>query len=125
MKDWKDDMRFSAFDGIRKIQEQFQASTNPLLIQQYRIADITGNLGLLQVNEQITRSLSSVNMMSEIAKSLRQQTSITLPSFSSIDAIAKSIGRQTQFAIPQNTLDAITSINRHHEQLFWQSESHN
>ena len=118
MKDWKDSMGINAFDSIRKMQEQFQTSLNPFLKQQQMIADITRNSGLLKVQEQMTRSFSGINMMSEIAKSMKQHSVITQPHFSAIDAITKSISWQTKFAIPQNTLDAITSINRQHEKLF-------
>ena len=117
MNDWKNSMGLGAFDNIIKMQEQIQTSINPLLKQQQMMADIVKGSGLLKAQEQITRSFSGINMMSEIAKSLKQHT-MPQPTFSAIEAISKSMSWQTKFAIPQTTLDAITSINRQHEQLF-------
>jgi hypothetical protein len=118
MNDWRNSMGLGAFDNIRKMQEQFQASINPLLKQQQMMADIVRGSGLLKAQEQITRSFSGINMMSEISKSLKQHTMFAQPTFSAIDAISKSMSWQSKFAIPQTTLDAISSINRQHEQLF-------
>lgn len=73
---------------------------------------------MLKAQKQIPQSFSGLNMMSEIAKNFKQQAMITQPTFSAIDVISKSMSWQNKFAIPQTTLDAITSINRQHEQLF-------
>ena len=110
-------MGLGAFDNIRKMQEQIQTSINPLLKQHQMIDDIVRGSGLLKVQEQITRSFSGINMMSEISKSLKQHTKFAQPTFPAIDAIT-SMNWQSKFAIPQTTLDAITSIDRQHEQLF-------
>jgi hypothetical protein len=118
MNDWRNSMGLGAFDNIRKMQEQIQASINPLLKQQQTMADIVKGSGLLKVQEQIAKSFSGINMMSEISKSLKQHTMFTQQTSSAIDAISKSMSLQRKFAIPQTTLDAISSINRQHEQLF-------
>jgi hypothetical protein len=71
-----------------------------------------------KAQESITKSLSGVNMMAEIAKSKQHQKMFSNPTLSAIDAMSKSMSIQSKFAIPQTTLDAITSINRQHAQLF-------
>lgn len=73
---------------------------------------------MLKAQESITKNLSGVNMMAEIAKSMPYQRMFANPNLSAIEAMSKSINLQSKFAIPQTTLDAITSINRQHEQLF-------
>lgn len=73
---------------------------------------------MLKAQESITKSLSGVNMMTEIAKSMQHQKMFASPTMSAIEAMSKSISLQTKFAIPQSTLDALASINRQHEQLF-------
>lgn len=73
---------------------------------------------MFKVQERITKSFSGLSMMMEIAKSMKQQTMFAQPSLSAIDAMTKSMNWHSKFAIPQTTLDAITSINRQHEQLF-------
>ncbi|MTI19786.1 hypothetical protein E1176_02005 [Fulvivirga sp. RKSG066] len=118
MNDWRNTMGLGAFDNIRRMQEQIQASMNPLLKQQQMMADIVKSSGLLKAQEQIARSFSGVNMMTNIAKSLKQQAMITQSTFSAIDAFSHTMSWQAKFAIPQTTIDAITSINRQHEQIF-------
>lgn len=56
-------------------------------------------------------------MRAGIARSLQPITMFANPTLSAIEAISKSISFQSKFAIPQTTVDAITSINRQHEQL--------
>lgn len=74
---------------------------------------------MLKAQESIAKSLSGVNMIAEIAKSMQHQKKLFAnPTLSAIEAMSKSITLQSKFAIPQTTLDAITSINRQHEQLF-------
>ena len=73
---------------------------------------------MLKAQESITKSLSGVNMMAEIAKSMQHQRMFANPTLSAIEAMSKLISLQSKFAIPQTTIDAITSINRQHEQLF-------
>ncbi len=73
---------------------------------------------ILKAQESIAKSLSGVNMMAEIAKSMQHQKMFANPTLSAIEAMSKSISLQSKFAIPQRTIDAITSISRQHEQLF-------
>jgi len=73
---------------------------------------------MLKSQESITKSLSGVNMMAEIAKSMQHQKMFASPTMSAIEAMSQSISFQSKFAIPQTAIDAITSINRQHEQLF-------
>lgn len=73
---------------------------------------------MLKTKDSITNSYSGISMMAENAKSMHHQKMFTNPTMSAIEAMTKSIGVQSRFAIPQTTLDAITSINRQHEQLF-------
>ncbi|MEC4050080.1 hypothetical protein OX284_011615 [Flavobacterium sp. SUN046] len=74
---------------------------------------------MFKTQERITKSLSGINMATELAKSMQQHHRIfENPTLSAIEAMTKSLSLQTKFAIPQSTLDAITSINRQHEQLF-------
>lgn len=73
---------------------------------------------MLKAQESITNSLSGVNMMAEIAKSMQHQKMFANPTMSAIEAMSKSISIQSKFAIPQTAIDAITSINSQHEQLF-------
>lgn len=58
-------------------------------------------------------------MATELAKSMQQHHRMfENPTLSAIQAMTKGLNLQAKFAIPQTTLDAITSINRQHEQLF-------
>lgn len=68
----------------------------------------------MQQQERLTKNMGSVGMLAELAKSMQQQQMALNPTLSTIDALTKSM----RFAIPQTTLDAITSINRQHDQLF-------
>ena len=67
----------------------------------------------IQQQEQFRKNLGSEGMLTNLTKSMQQQLALN-PSLSIIDTFTKSM----QFAIPQSTLDAITSINRQHDQLF-------
>jgi hypothetical protein len=73
---------------------------------------------MLKAQESITKSLSGVNMMAAIAKSMQHQKMFANPTLSAIEAMSKSISLQSKFTIPQTAINAITSINRQHEQLF-------
>ncbi len=73
---------------------------------------------MFQAQERITKSFSGISMMTEIAKSIKHQTMIAQPSILAMDAITKSMSWQSKFAIPNSAIEAITSINRQHEQLF-------
>lgn len=58
-------------------------------------------------------------MITELARSMQQHHKMfENPTLSAIEAMTKGLSLQAKFAIPQTTLDAITSINRQHEQLF-------
>lgn len=74
---------------------------------------------MIKAQERITRSLSGVSMITELAKSMQQHHKMfEKPTLSAIEAMTKGLSLQARFAIPQTTLDAISSINRQHEQLF-------
>jgi hypothetical protein len=81
---------------------------------------ITSQLSeMIKAKDSITKSLSGVSMIAELTKSIQQHHRMfENPTLSAIEAITKGLNFQTKFAIPQITLDAITSINRQHEQLF-------
>jgi hypothetical protein len=73
----------------------------------------------MKTQERITKSLSGVSMITELARSMQQHHKMfENPTLSAIEAMTKGLSLQAKFAIPQTTLDAITSINRQHEQLF-------
>jgi hypothetical protein len=74
---------------------------------------------MFKAQERITKSLSGISMATELAKSMQQHHRMfENPTLSAIQAMTKGLSLQAKFAIPQTTLDAITSINRQHEQLF-------
>lgn len=74
---------------------------------------------MMKAQEKITKSLSGVSMITELAKSMQQHHKMfENPTLSAIEAMTKGLNLQSKLAIPQSTLDAITSINRKHEQLF-------
>lgn len=74
---------------------------------------------MMNAQERITKSLSGVSMITELAKSMQQHHRMfENPTLSPIEAMTKGLSLQAKFAIPQTTLDAISSINRQHEQLF-------
>src|SRR5690606_23332856 len=74
---------------------------------------------MFKAQESITRNLSGLSMATELAKSMQKHHKMfENPTLSAIDAMTKGLSFQSKFAIPQTTLDAISSINRQHEQLF-------
>jgi len=74
---------------------------------------------MMKAQASITKSLSGVSMITELAKSMQQHHRMfENPTLSAIEAMTKGLSIQGKFAIPQTTLDAISSINRQHEQLF-------
>ena len=74
---------------------------------------------MFKAQERITRNLSGLNMATELAKSMQKHHRMfENPTLSAIEAMTKGLSLQSKFAIPQTTLDAISSINRQHEQLF-------
>lgn len=74
---------------------------------------------MMKAQERITKSLSGVSMITKLAKSMQQHHRMfENPTLSAIEAMTKGLSLQAKFTIPQTTLDAISSINRQHEQLF-------
>lgn len=105
----------NSFGGLNTIT-QFAKSFQQ---QEKTIKNLSG-IGMLtelaksiQQQERYTKNWGNTGTLTDLAKSMQQQTA-SYPSLSTIDALTKSM----RFAIPQQTLDAITSINRHHNQLF-------
>ncbi len=68
----------------------------------------------LQHQERFRQNLGGLSLAADLAKSIQKQQMAFAPSASAIDALTKSM----RYAIPQTTFDAITSINRQHQQLF-------
>lgn len=118
MENWRNNIGLRPFDNIRKIQDQLQISINPFLKQQQLMADIMGGSAVFKTQEQFIRNFSGVNMLSEVAKSLKQSSIFNRQNLSAFDSFSKSMSWQAKFAIPQKTIDAISSINRQHEQIF-------
>ncbi len=118
MESWEDKLGLGALESIRKVQEQFSNSFGRLSRQHQIMTSIIPNSGLLNVQEQMIKSLSGLNMMSEIAKSMKQYSQLPPLHSSARDAIAKSTSLHNSLAIPSNTLAAINSINQQHQLLF-------
>lgn len=72
----------------------------------------------IQQQNRFMKNLSGVSMLSNLAKSMQVQKTALSPTFSAFDVITKSMKLHSNIVIPQTTFDAITSINRQHEQLF-------
>lgn len=69
--------------------------------------------------ESITKGLSGISMATEFAKSMQQHHGMFKnPTLATVEAMTKGLSFQTKFAFPQTTLDTITSISRHQDQLF-------
>lgn len=102
----------AGFDDILKSAQWHQSIQKSL--------GLTSQLSeMMKAQERITKSLSGVSMISELAKSMQQHHRMfENPTLSAIEAMTKGLSIQAKFAIPQTTLDAISSINRQHEQLF-------
>lgn len=103
---------FGGLNTITQLAKSFQ--------QQEKTINNLSEIGMLtelvksiQQKERYTKNWGSKGTLADLAKSMQQQTA-SLPSLSTIDALTKSM----RFAIPQPTLDAIISLNRHHNQLF-------
>ncbi len=111
-------MDLGAFDNFRRMQAQLKSSISPFLRQQQMMSSIFRDSGVLKAQEQFAKSLSGLNMMSEISKSIKQQKLLNASAFAAMEAVSKSIGWQSKFVIPQTTIDAITSISRQHEQVW-------
>lgn len=102
----------TGFDDILKSAQWHQSIQKSL--------GLTSQLSeMMKAQEQITKSLSGVSMITELAKSMQKHHRMfENPTLSAIEAMTKGLSLQAKFAIPQTTLDAITSINRQHDQLF-------
>ncbi len=72
----------------------------------------------MQQQDRLMKSFGGGSMLTELAKSKQEQSKALSPSFSAFDALTKLMKSYANFGIPQTTLDAITSINKRHEQLF-------
>jgi hypothetical protein len=107
----------SGLNAITDLAKNFQ-------LQQQTIKGLSGISMLtelargMQQQDRLMKSFGGVSMLTELAKSMQEQKKALSPSFSSFEALTKSMKSYSNFGIPQSTLDAITSINRQHEQLF-------
>lgn len=118
MENWKKDMGLGTFDSIREMQERLQISINPFIKQQNMLSALTKNSGLQIAQNQISKNLSGLSMLSEITKNIKNYTFPTSSNFSEIAKISSSINSKNNFTFPQSSLDAIKSINQNYEQLF-------
>lgn len=109
----------SGFNGLNTITDLAKSFQ-----QQQTIKSLSGMSMLtelakgMQQQNRLMKSLSGVSMLSDLAKSTHEQKTTLSPTFTAFDAISKSMKLHSNFGIPSTTLDAITSINRQHEQLF-------
>lgn len=102
----------AGFDDILK-SVQWQQSIQKSLGLSSQLSE------MMKTQERITKSLSGVSMITELAKSMQQHHKMFENStLSAIEAMTKGLSHQAKFTISQTTLDAISSINRQHEQLF-------
>lgn len=105
----------SNFGGLNTITQLGKS----LQQQQKSIRNLSGTSMLtefaksMQHQERFTKNLERVGILSDLTKSMQKQMA-SIPNSSTNEALTKSM----RFAIPQSTLDAITSINRQHSQLF-------
>lgn len=109
----------SSFSGLNAITDlaksfQQQQKTMQSLSGISMLSELTKSM---QQQDRLMKSLSGVNMLSDIAKSMQMPKTALSPTFSAFDVITKSM-KHSNFGIPQSTFDAITSINRQHEQLY-------
>ena len=102
----------AGFDDILK-SVQWQQSIQKSLGLSSQLSE------MFKAQESIAKNLSGLSMATELAKSMQKHHRMfENPTLSAIEAVTKSLSLQAKFAIPQTTLDAISSINRQHEQLF-------
>lgn len=100
------------FDNILK-SAQWHQSIQKYLRPSFQFSE------MMKAQTSITKSLSGVSMITELAKSMQQHHRMfENTTLSAIEGMTKGLSLQAKFAIPQTTLDAISSINRQHEQLF-------
>jgi hypothetical protein len=86
--------------------------------------DIQNSLGLsshlsemLELQEQIKKSFSGVNMFTEIFETMQNHKWLTNPAQSTIEEAIKSIGLNSKIELPQQAVDSIKSILHQNEQL--------
>lgn len=72
---------------------------------------------ILKAKEYVSNR-HNVNMMNEIAKSMRNQKLYASPSLMMLEGMKASLEFQSKFTVPQNIFDSITSISNQHKQLF-------
>jgi hypothetical protein len=102
----------AGFDDILK-SVQWQQSIQKSLGLSSQLSE------MFKAQESIAKNLSGLSMATELAKSMQKHHRMfENPTLSAIEAVTKSLSLQAKFSIPQTTLDAISSINRQHEQLF-------
>lgn len=102
----------AGFDDILK-SVQWQQSIQKSLGLSSQLSE------MFKAQESIAKNLSGLSMATELAKSMQKHHRMfENPTLSAIETVTKSLSLQAKFAIPQTTLDAISSINRQHEQLF-------
>jgi hypothetical protein len=100
------------FDDILK-SEQWHQSIQKSLDVSPAISE------MMKASVRILDSFSGAIMITELAKSARHTHKIfENQSLLSIEAAVQSLSLQAKIAMPQTTIDAISSINRQHEQLF-------
>lgn len=74
---------------------------------------------VIKTSDRISDSLNGAIKVSELAKSVWDTHNVFKnQSLLSIEAAVQSLSLQAKIAMPQTTIDAISSINRQHEQLF-------
>lgn len=74
---------------------------------------------VMKTSERISDSLNRTIKVSELAKSVWDTHNVFKnQSLLSIEAAVQSLSLQAKIEMPQTTIDAISSINRQHEQLF-------
>ena len=106
----------SGFSGLTDLEKTFkQQQTIKSLSGINMLTELTKGM---QQQDRIMKSLGSVSMLTGLVKSMQEQKTALSSPFSVFDALTKSMKTYSNFGISQTTLDAITSINRQHEQLF-------
>lgn len=108
---------FSELNTITVLAKSFQQQEKTIkrLSGISMLAELTKGM---RQQERFTKSLRGVSMPTEHAKSIQEQRMAISPYVSVFEVITNSMNFHSKLRIPQTTLDAITSINRQHEQLF-------
>lgn len=107
---------FNSLNTITQLSKSFQQQERS--IQNLRnlsgVSMLTEFSKSIQQQERFTKNLGSVGVLTDLAKSMQQQQMALKPTFSTLDALTKPMW----LAIPQATFDAVTSINKQHDQIF-------